>query len=102
MGVVFGSAGSSQKLLDINTRLLGNFWESFRFRKDFVPFFFFSDFFFLHLFWGFSNEDFFLFLSWLIFSFPFFFLFSSPSPGWKAGDHGPRIHLRCSLPVCVV
>lgn len=24
------------------------------------------------------------------------------SPGWKAGDDGPWIPLRCSLPVCVV
>lgn len=59
-------------------------------RKDFV-------FFFSNIFWIFKQGSFF-FLSWLIFLICIFF----SSPGWKAGDHGPWIHLRCSLPVCVV
>ena len=92
--------------MDIDIRLSEDFWVLLR--KDF-GFFFGLFFFFLFLliffsfqsFLGFSNKD--LFFSFLAHIFDLFLLlhfFSSPS--WKAGDHGPWIHLRCSLPVCVV
>lgn len=52
-------------------------------------------------FWGFLNKDLLFFsigLFFKIYSFPSTF----SSPGWKAGDHGSWIHLRCSLPVFII
>lgn len=88
-------------------RLLEDFW-GFSFQEGFCFLFFvlvcfwgffvpFSQIFFFQAFLGFSIKDFFLaYISNLYFLLHFF-----SSPGWKAGDHGPWIHLRCSLPVCV-
>lgn len=59
-------------------------------------------FFFPFCFWGFLNKDLCFFSLLAYFFNPYFFFFLFSSPGWKAGDHGPWIHLRCSLPVFIV
>lgn len=66
-------------------------------------FFFVTHFFFPIIFGIFKQGSFsFSFIGFFFFLIHTFFHIFVSSPGWKAGDHGPWIHLRCSLPVCVV
>lgn len=60
--------------------------------------------FFFPRFWDFQSRIWFFLVFFslgLFFNQYFVFIFIFFSLGWKAWDHGPWIHLRCLLPVCV-
>lgn len=94
----FTSPGSSRELLDIWSKLSE---ESWGLPEGVCNFFFFFCIFLIFLVcWGDQFQTRIIFIICFLFfeSLSSFFC----SPDWNAGDDGPWIPLRCSLPVCVV